>query len=48
MITVTVDYDTTHKSWNVMRSGECIFYGTALQVDEWLIENKLKYIEVEL
>ena len=45
MTTVSVDYDTTYDSWNVMLRGKCIFYGTASQVDNWLAENRAKYKE---
>ena len=47
MIAVTVDYDTRTQTWNAMEGANCIFYGSAWQVDAWLIANKLKYIEVK-
>ena len=46
MITVTVNYDTTNSTWNVMDGLECVFYGTIWQVEQWLIDNKDKYEEV--
>jgi hypothetical protein len=38
-------YDVTHGTWNIMENTSCIFYGSVLELEEFLIENKDKYYE---
>ena len=46
MIKIYVTYDTNTFTWNVMNNKECLFYGTAEQVDTWLKQND-EYKEVK-
>jgi hypothetical protein len=47
MIAVSVTYDTSKFKWIIYHGWVHVFEGTAEQVDEWLIDNKLNYTEVE-
>ena len=48
MIKFYATYDTQNDTWNAMNndSGECLFYGSAEQLDEWADANNDKYEEV--
>jgi len=49
MISVTVIYESSHKTWNIMTlDNECLHYGTAESVDKWLDDNTTTHIEVYL
>lgn len=41
---VTVTFDTSTSTWNVMHGNECVFYGNAFEVDIWL-DNSNEYEE---
>ena len=46
-MSITVVYDTTFKTWNVMLSKDCIYYShNVFELESWLIENKHLYSEV--
>ena len=45
-VDIYVTYDSFHCTYNVMNgAAQCVFFGTAWEVDEWLEKNKEIYIE---
>ncbi len=45
-IDVYVTFDSIHNTWNVVNSdNQCVFFGNIDEMEEWLFENKDKYLE---